>query len=71
MPVLPIIRIMAGILGPFFQKNIKIRVFRKSYVKQKKAPARQHRQPRQSVYPPTPPFFHKSNTKINKMQNVV
>ena len=67
MLVLPIVLIMAGILGPFFQKIIKIRVFfRKSDVKQKKNPARQHRHRRQSVYPPTPPFFFKIRPKIKK-----
>ena len=45
-------------------------VFEKVTSTNKKNPARQPRHRRPSVYPPTPPFFNKIHTQINKSQKI-
>ena len=70
MPFLPIIRLIYRILCPFFQKNIKIRVFSKKNVKKKKKPCQATPTPsseRVSTHIPIFPQIQYKNQKNAKI----
>ena len=75
MQFLPIIRLIDRILGPFFQKNIKIRVFSKKWclTKKKKGPCQATPTPsseRVSTHIPIFPQIPCKNQKIEKIGKI-